>query len=1005
MATRMRVVSEGHTLLPRLLFGLVSIIVAIGVQSATSADGEFRTPETRALTPEEATRVLQRDWLFQAMGEPLPKRAAKEIDWARRLADRLTGKQPAPDLSSELRELEALEKRLAKLRNNVPTTPANKRPEAVPSWIWYPEGTPAADAPAEPRFFRHRFNVPSAVLGAKLRFGVDNQCEVYLNGTRLGTHAGWSQTAVVSVWKLLVPGENVLAVRAQNMPAPTKNPAGLIVHLALTLADGKQVSVISDTSWRAEKLERQHWEQLEFDDSAWKEAILAAPLGGGPWGKVGGMDKSDLEDDWGVAYANVAPAVKELYFSVRRTKREIMFKNPVLDFSQLMFIDQPIPNGPESIHEAIHRMGIMAVPGGRLLLLDGLHPGGRLRQLAPEAPGSFWKPDLSFDAQKALFCFKPHDRQSFNLYEINLDGTGLVQLTDSEYDDVDPIYLPDGHIVFTSTRGNSYVRCGPFIYSYVLARCDGDGGNVYLISQNGEPDFVPSLMQDGRVIYSRWEYSDKPLWRIQSLWTTNPDGTNTAVFWGNQSVWPDHLAEPRQIPGSRRVMFCGVGHHDWWSGCIGIIDPDGGFNFPHGLTKVTMDRPWPECGNGPVDPAESESYHASGKFTGYQSPCPLSEEDFLVSARGDDNLFRLYLMDTDGNRDLIYEGLHNVWHALPVRPRPVPLRQPDRVVWPGTGKDRKPSADGVFYSADVYQGMPEVPRGSAKYLRVFQLDHKTYSTWNKSYRHSGPAVSIVQEEGVKRILSEVPVEADGSVHFKVSVGRSVFFQLLDDRHRCLQTMRSFTGVMPGEQRGCVGCHELHSTTPPRKTGLAFKRQPTGLTPPPWGTESISFERFVQPALDRYCGNCHQGEGEGREALDLTSRPGVDVFKEPYLTLVGAAGWHNPVSGTADEHGYGIAGAISVESAYGRNDPRGLATLRPMQHLSYKSKLVEMAADGWHYDTRVDPLGLRKLMAWVDACCPYLGEEEVRALDDPVFAGIENLPIRPRVKTAPAIERP
>ncbi len=988
---------------------LVLFVFAICVQSAAgwengvpATDDKVRTPETRTLTAEEATRVLQRDWLFQAMGEPLLERADKEIGWARQLAERLTRGQPAPDLSAELKKLGALEQRLVKLRDEAAAAPKVARDAAVPNWIWYPEGAPAADAPAESRFFRRRFSLPSAVRGANVRVGADNQCEVYLNGTRLGTHGGWGQTAVFPVWKLLVPGENILAVRADNLPAPTKNPAGLIVHLAVTLADGKQLAVVSDTSWRVEKTELASWEQPGFDDSAWKEAIVAAPLGGGPWGKVGGMAKSELEDDWGFAYANVPAAVKDLYFAVRQAKRDIALKNPVLDFSQLLFIDQPLPDGPESIHEAIHRMGIMAVPGGRLLVLDGLHPGGRLRQLAPETPGSFWKPDLSFDTQKVLFCFKPHDEQSFHLYEINLDGSGLVQLTNSEYDDIDPIYLPDGHIAFTTTRGNSYVRCGPFIYSYVLARCDGDGGNVYIVSHNGEPDFVPSLMQDGRVIYSRWEYSDKPLWRIQSLWTTNPDGTNTSVFWGNQSVWPDHLAVPRQIPGSRRVMFCGVGHHDWWSGCIGIIDPDQGFNFPHGLTKVTMDRIWPECGNGPVDPAESEEYHASGKFTGYQSPCPLSEKDFLVSARGEDKLFRLYLMDTDGNRDLIYEGQHNIWHAMPIKPRAVPIRQPDRVAWPGTGKDRKPSADGTFYSADVYQGMPGVARGTAKYLRVFQLDHKTYSTWNKSYRHSGPAVSIVQEEGVKRILSEVPIEADGSVHFKVPVGRSLFFQLLDERHRCLQTMRSFTGVMPGEQRGCVGCHELHSTTPPQKTGLAFRRPPTGLTPPPWGSASISFERFAQPVLDKHCGECHQGEGEGREAVDLTLRPGVDVFKEPYLTLVGAAGWYNPVKGTPGEGGYGIAGAIPVETMGG---PEAYQTLPPMQFLSYGSKLVEMASSGEHYETKADQPSLRRLMAWVDACCPYMGEEEVRAIGDPVFAGIEDLPIRPRVKTAPVVQRP
>jgi hypothetical protein len=457
-------------------------------------------------------------------------------------------------------------------------------------------------------------------------------------------------------------------------------------------------------------------------------------------------------------------------------------------------------------------------------------------------------------------------------------------------------------------------------------------------------------------------------------------------------------------------MFAGVGHHDWFSGSIGIIDPQKGFNFPHGLTKVTADLRWPECSRPPLDPHESDRYHASGRYTGYKTPYPLSEEDFLVSARGQGKRFRLYLMDVHGNRELIYEGAHNVWHAIPVKPRPVPLRQPDRVAWPGTGKERKPSKLGVLYSADVYQGVPDLPRGIARYLRVFQLDHKTYSTWRKTYRHSGPPVSIVQEEGVKRILSVVPVEADGSVCFKVPSGRALHFQLLDEHYRCLQTMRSFTGVMPGERRGCVGCHELHSTTPPQKPGLASHRPPAELAPPPWGTESISYERFAQPVLDRYCGKCHQGEGKARKKLDLTLRPGRSVFKEPYLTLVGSAGWGNPVRGKG-RAGYGIAGAIGVEGMdpahmYAHiNEPKLYATIRPMQTLSYKSKLIERAMSGKHHGVKADALSLRRLIAWVDACCPYMGDPEVRALGDPDFAGIERLPIRPRVKTAPVVERP
>jgi hypothetical protein len=958
------------------------------------------TPQTRPLDALEAEQALQRDWLFQAEGKPLAERTREEIGWTRQLAARLAGAPRAPNLTQELAELAALEKRLRTAPG--PMTAARTLPagEGRPAWIWYPEGNPAQDAPAAARFFRLTFQAPAGIRAAELWVAADDACEVLLNGIPVGNHVGWDRAAALAVEKQLRAGKNVLAVRAENRPAQGKNPAGLITRLTMTLAGGQTIRAVSDGAWRVAKEFSPKWEQPGFDDSSWKAAAVAAEYGAGPWGHIQGEE--GLVDS---GYAAEAPAVRHLYLDVRRVKRRILFRNPVVDFRHLLLIDQPYPRGRvNDTHESIHRMGITATPGGRLLVLDGLHPGGKVRRLAPAGkPGSFWRPDLSFDARRVLFCYKAFDAKSFHLYEMNVDGTGLRELTSSDYDDIDPIYLPDGHILFTTTRGNSHVRCGPFIYSYILARCDADGGNVYLISYNGEPDFAPALLDDGRVIYSRWEYSDKPLWRLQKLWTTNQDGTGTAHFWGNQSVWPDHLSEPRPIPGSHRVMFSGVAHHDWWSGSIGIIDPLRGRDFPCGLTKVTVDQRWPEVSLPPVDRPEATDYHSAGRFTGYKTPYPLSEQDFLVSARGEGGKFRLYLMDVHGNRELIYEGVHNIWHAIPLRPRRPPPRQPDRVAWPGTGKSRRPVEPGVFFSADVCQGAAGLPRGIVKYLRVFQLDYKTYTTWNKTYRHSGPAVSIVQEEGVKRILSEVPVETDGSVHFTAPAGRSLYFQLLDADGRCLQTMRSFTGLLPGERRGCVGCHESHSVSPPRRKGQALLREPTELSPPAWSTGSISYERFAQPALDRYCVRCHRGKAPGSEEPDLRLRPGINVFKEPYLTLVGPAAWGYSVP--ADRPGYGIAGAIPVESNFSPNDPAGLTTLRPRGYLSPASRLIELASSGKHHGVKVGPRDLHRLIAWVDACCPFLGEEEVRALGDPDFPGIDRLPIRPRVATAPVIERP
>jgi hypothetical protein len=650
----------------------------------------------------------------------------------------------------------------------------------------------------------------------------------------------------------------------------------------------------------------------------------------------------------------------------------------------------------------------MAVPGARLLVLDGLSPEGRLRQLMPQAPlhGSFWRPDLSFDARKVLFCFKPHNEKAFHLYEMNLDGAGLTQLTDGPYDDLDPIYLPDDrHLLFSTTRGHTYVRCMPPTSAFVLARCERDGRDIYLISANNEPDYLPSLLPDGRVIYTRWEYTDKPLWRAEKLWTANPNGTQVNVFWGNQSVWPDLTKDARAIPGTRRVMFTGSAHHNWFAGSVGIIDPDGGYNFPHGLTKVTADAPWPECGNGPVDPVESPRYHAAGRFEAYYSPYPLGERDFLVSALRNGK-FALYLMDVEGNRELIYEGAHQVLHALPVKPRLRPPVLEDRVAWPAREPGARPQP-GVLFSSSVYQGAPPELRGRAKYLRVWSIDAKTYTYWYKRpYISTGPVVSAVQSEGVKRLLGTVPIEADGSVSFQAPAGLPLHFQLLDERQRALQTMRSFANLMPGEYRGCLGCHESHSrASEVQNNALALTKPPRDITPPPWGEDTISYPRYVQPVLDKYCGQCHQGEGEARKVLDLTLRPSQPVFPEPYLTLIGRPTWGAPYRAPENPPpGFGIAGMLMVE-AYGPFDPQAYVTPPPLTALSYRSKLIDLVSSGKHHEVKIDDTSLLRLIVWVDAMCPYLGDEEVREIPDPAFQGVDWLAVRPKIATAPRLTRP
>ncbi|MDR1330525.1 MAG: hypothetical protein LBK07_00285, partial [Tannerella sp.] len=222
---------------------------------------------------------------------------------------------------------------------------------------------------------------------------------------------------------------------------------------------------------------------------------------------------------------------KDLYFAVRTLKRELMFKNPVIDFESILYIDNPNPSGGEWQHETRHRLGYQAVPGGRLIVQKGLSPGGKMTKLMPQEPlhGTFWRPDLSYDGKQILFSYKPHNEKTFHIYEIGVDGTNLRQLTGGIFDDFDPIYMPDGkNIMFLTTRGHIYVRCMPPTNAFVMARMPLDtkpgDKSLYIISRSGEPEYTPSILNDGRVIYTRWEYTDKPLWRAQSLWTMRQNG-------------------------------------------------------------------------------------------------------------------------------------------------------------------------------------------------------------------------------------------------------------------------------------------------------------------------------------------------------------------------------------------------------------------------------------------------------------------------------------------------
>ena len=382
-------------------------------------------------------------------------------------------------------------------------------------------------------------------------------------------------------------------------------------------------------------------------------------------------------------------------------------------------------------------------------------------------------------------------------------------------------------------------------------------------------------------------------------------------------------------------------------------------------------------------------------------------------------------MDVYGNKELIYRGEYNAYHAIPVVNREglYPVK-PDVVKWPKIGVGEKP-APGELYSNNVFAGTEKYPelKKNGKYIRVVQMDPKTYTTWNKTVQHDGPAVSVFQADGVKRILGTVPIEDDGSVNFKVPAGEAIFFEMLDAEGRAIHVMRTFTSVMPGERRGCTGCHESQLNTQANvaadgaQVGKAVTRPAKDLEQPSWGAaESISYKRFVQdPVIEKYC----DPENKAYQTINMTWRPStkgwwawvhhrpddVSPFYEPYMTFVtGDTPWGGAKE--RDEHNVpkNIAGLFIVE-AYGTNDPDNLRTLPPYSAYSPVSRLAHNALSGEHHGVKVEGEARERLIAWIDVNGPYLGDEEIRAMYDPDSVAINTAPkIRPRIATAPKINR-
>ena len=717
--------------------------------------------------------------------------------------------------------------------------------------------------------------------------------------------------------------------------------------------------------------------------------------------------------------------------------------------------------------------------GGSQLVLATLREDGAVSQevLIDKPHGYIRDPNLHFDGKTLVFSMRENlTTSNYHLFTLDLETRALKQLTfdglvrvadvpgqvadvPMPASDIEPCWLPDGSIVFQSTRCSHSVDCWPLPVSN-LFRCDADGSHIRRLGFDQVQTFFPQLMDDGRVSYTRWEYNDRNAAGIQQLYAMNPDGTKQTGLFANNSEFPFSLIHTRGIPGTRDIMMISCGYHVGQKGRLALsrlAEGDDYTSFTYDPAKSVwgmntnavrmtfpgkrvLEIPWSPWDNpsGPattnipgmhyvagaamnaapgVQPArQPHDYHYNvydmhsqfGPQWAY--PFPLGGGRFLVSFmpegcryyRGPySSRFGVYAMDETGRRELLaFDWGQHCMQPIPVKrrtPPPRPLRKLDYR-----------EGFGTYYVQDVYAGaaMVGAPKGCVKRLRVIGLEYRpVHIGWNWQYGwHStqgkiGTPIAVGNGAyDVKHVLGEADVEADGSCSFRAPARTPLYFQLIDKDGCCIQTMRSWSTLQPGEVNGCIGCHEHpHQAGVDNAKALALRRPPQRLKPWLPGGEThpfvaalendgplasldswmglnrikavvdtdkndgFSFSRLVQPILDAKCVSCHDGAGgKAPAAMDLRGTrgqlpPSDDKSKRKYSTSYLALTY----KGKCNE---------KVNFAHGL----GFAPFKPPYSFgSARSGVWRMLQKG-HGGARLTDAEKRLIACWIDLAVPFCG---------------------------------
>lgn len=571
----------------------------------------------------------------------------------------------------------------------------------------------------------------------------------------------------------------------------------------------------------------------------------------------------------------------------------------------------------------------------------------------PQDGGYVGELDLHFDGKRMLFT--KSDAVTWTLCEMNIDGSHIRQVTQmpDDADAMDGCYLPNGKIIFGSTASYQSVPCwhGRKRVSN-LYLTDADGTNVRQLCFDQDHDFHPVVLDSGKVLYLRWDYTGISHIYLRQLMTMNPDGTNQRAIYGSNSWYPNSLFFSRQIPGTNRLIAILSGYHGpHRMGQLVILDPRIGSHEESGIVQRITGR------DEPIKPMIRDDL-IGGDWPMFLHPYPLSDKYFLVSCwMSAKSSWGIYLADVFDNLVLVHEEPgYALLEPTPLMGHKQPMVIPDQVDLTRN--------NATVYISDVYAGpgLRGVPRGTISRLRIvgYNFGYRGLAGSDK-IGYGGPWDAM-------QIIGTVPVEEDGSASFHVPANTPMSLQMLDKEGKAVQLMRSWFTAMPGESISCVGCHETTKDVSDSVPRIASNSPPRRVNPwyGPW--RGFDFEREVQPVLDKYCVSCHDGSREG--VADLRSES--DGGKAEGKPIGYVARLHPDMfEATNGKLKYSPAYDVLVHYIRRVGIEDDVSLLVPGEYHADTSELIQMLEKG-HYGIQLDEEALSRLVTWIDLNGPCHG---------------------------------